>query len=275
MQQIERFKAELQNTDAILVGAGSGLSSSAGFLYTGERFYQNFQDFANKYHFTDMYSAGFYPYPTPEEFWAFWSRYIWINRYTDIPRPVYQQLLSLIKDKDYFILTTNVDHCFQKAGFDKHRLFYTQGDYGLFQCSLPCHSQTYDNRQTVLQMVKQQKDMRIPTELIPYCPICGRQMSMNLRTDRSFVEDTGWHAAAMRYSDFLHRHQKQKMLFLDLGTGMNTPGIIKFPFWKMAINWPHAVYACINREESFLPDILSGKAICIQDDIGHVFDQII
>lgn len=270
---IWQLKENLQKADAVIIGAGAGLSASAGFLYTGERFSKYFQDFIDKYGFQDMYSGGFYPFDTLEEYWAFWSRYIYINRYMDAPRPVYKQLYELIKDKDYFVLTTNVDHCFQKAGFDKQRLFYTQGDYGLWQCSQPCHQKTYDNEEIVRAMVEQQKDMRIPSELVPKCPVCGKPMSMNLRADDTFVEDEGWHAASVRYREYLEEHKNKKVLFLELGTGMNTPGIIKFSFWKMTYEWPDAFYACLNLNEAYAPDKIKMKSICINDDIGNVLSR--
>lgn len=271
--RIDRLWEALADADAVIIGAGAGLSASAGFVYDGERFRRYFADFEEKYHFRDMYSGGFYPFSSPEEYWAYWSRYIYINRYTDAPKPVYQDLYRLVKDKDYFVLTTNVDHCFQKAGFDKRRLFYTQGDYGLFQCSAPCHRKTYDNESQVLQMLKHQADVKIPTRLIPRCPVCGKPMSMNLRSDNTFVEDEGWHLAAKRYGEFLERHKDRKVLFLDLGTGMNTPGIIKFPFWRMVHDWHNAVYACINLREAFAPDEIREKSICINDDIGTILKQ--
>lgn len=273
-RQTDRLKAALRGCDAVVVGAGSGLSTSAGFTYSGERFREHFGDFAEKYHFSDMYSGGFYPYDTLEEYWAYWSRYIFINRYTPAPKPVYKDLLALVKDKDYFVLTTNVDHQFQKTGFDRHRLFYTQGDYGLFQCSKPCSQKTYDNEEIVRQMVEQQHDMRVPGELVPRCPVCGRPMTMNLRCDDTFVEDEGWHKAAERYSEFLRRHRELKTLFLDLGTGMNTPGIIKFPFWRMAHEWPDATYACVNLGEACAPREIEAKSICIDADIGSVLKQL-
>lgn len=221
-----------------------------------------------------MYSGGFYPYDTQEEHWAYWSRYIFINRYQDAPRPVYNKLLKLVKDKDYFVLTTNVDHCFQKAGFDKRRLFYTQGDYGLFQCSEPCCQKTYDNEEIVRRMVEQQHDMRVPSELVPRCPVCGKPMTMNLRCDDTFAEDEGWHTAAERYSAFLRRHESSKTLFLELGTGYNTPAIIKYPFWRMTAQWLDATYVCINLGEASAPREIGKKSICINADIGVVLDAL-
>ncbi len=268
--RIERLSQQLAGSDAIVIGAGAGLSTSAGFTYTGERFAHYFPDFIAKYHFPDMYSGGFYPFDTLEEHWAYWSRYIFCNRYLDAPKPVYQELLSLVHDKDYFVLTTNVDHQFQKAGFDRHRLFYTQGDYGLWQCMEPCHQKTYDNEEAVRQMVAGQRDMRIPTKLVPRCPVCGKPMAMNLRSDNTFVEDEGWHRAAGRYHDFLRRHDGLKVLFLELGVGANTPAIIKYPFWKMTYANPNAAYACINFGEAFAPPEIRGRSICINADIGDV-----
>lgn len=273
-QQIEQLQTEFQQADAVLIGAGSGLSASAGFTYSGERFQTYFGDFAKKYGICDMYSGGFYPYSSLEEYWAWWSRHIYYNRYVDIPKPTYQKLLEIVKDKDYFVLTTNVDHCFQKAGFDKKRLFYTQGDYGLWQCSVPCHEKTYDNKETVLQMLKEQSDMRIPAELVPHCPVCGKPMTMNLRCDNTFVQDEGWYAAQDRYTDFLRRHKGLRVLYLELGVGANTPGIIKYPFWQMTAQNPKAVYACINYGKACTPTEIRDRSICINADIGKVLEQL-
>lgn len=286
----EKVKTEIERADAILIGAGAGLSTSAGFTYDGKRFGNYFPDFIEKYGFADMYSAGFYPYETPEEYWAYWSRYIFINRYQDAPKNVYNALFRLVQDKDYFVLTTNVDHCFQKAGFDKRRLFYTQGDYGLFQCSRPCHQKTYDNESVIRKMVEAQgyvidanaadgtlalpenepPKMTVPSDLVPYCPVCGAPMTMNLRADNTFVEDNGWHMAADRYQDFVRHHKGLKMLYLELGVGGNTPGIIKYPFWQMAAENPKAVYVCVNYGEAVCPKEIANQSICIDRDIGKV-----
>lgn len=272
---VRHLRDVLDKADAIVIGAGAGLSTSAGFTYSGKRFENHFSDFREKYGFTDMYSGSFYPYATQEELWAFWSRNIWVNRYQEPPKPVYGNLLKLVKDKDYFVITTNVDHCFQKAGFDKNRLFYTQGDYGLFQCSGPCHDKTYDNEAAVMQMLERQADMRIPTALIPQCPVCGKAMTMNLRSDDRFVEDEGWYAAAQRYEDFLRGRKGQRILFLELGVGYNTPGIIKYPFWRMTLNNAKATYVCINFGQAGAPKEILKQSICIDDDIGAVLEQLL
>ncbi len=226
---LKRLREALERADAVVVGAGAGLSSAAGFVYSGERFQSNFADFEKKYGFHDMYSGGFYPFESPEERWAYWSRFIYLNRYCDPPKSTYQNLLALLQGKDYFVLTTNVDHCFQKAGFDKNRLFYTQGDYGLFQCSAPCRQETFDNEEVVRRMLAEQKDMRVPTELLPVCPHCGRPLTTNLRSDDKFVEDEGWHRAAERYENFLRTREGQRILFLELGVGYNTPSHHQVP----------------------------------------------
>ena len=272
-------------------GAEVRLSAAAGFAYSGERFRRYFGDFAAQYHFADMYAGGFYPYGSLEEYWAYWSRYIWINRYMDAPKPVYNRLCDLVKDKDYFVLTTNVDHCFQKAGFDKARLFYTQGDYGLWQCSVPCHNETYDNEATVRKMVEAQGfafaengdlyvpdgiklKMKVPSELIPYCQHCHKPMSMNLRADATFVEDAGWHAAARRYEAFLRQCRGKKVLYWELGVGMNTPGIIKYNFWQRVWQDRRAFYACVNLDEAYCPPELAARSACIKGDIGAVLEQL-
>jgi NAD-dependent SIR2 family protein deacetylase len=294
-EKTEKLIRELESADAVVIGAGAGLSTSAGFIYTGERFHKYFKDFADKYHFTDMYSGGFYPYDTLEEHWAYWSRYIYVNRYMDPPKDVYDTLYELVKEKDYFVLTTNVDHCFQKAGFDKKRLFYTQGDYGLFQCSEPCHEDTYDNAEMVRKMMEAQGfviqedgknngslvipdgcalKMSVPTDLVPRCPKCGKPMSMNLRADNTFVEDEGWHRAAERYENFLRTRENLHILYLELGVGYNTPGIVKYPFWQMTMKNPNAVYACVNFGEAACPDEIERQSICIDGDIGEVLRKV-
>lgn len=272
--KIERLKQEMANADAVLIGAGAGLSAAAGLTYSGERFLRYFSDFAEKYGIRDMYSGGFYPFGSMEEYWAWWSRHIWYNRYEPESCGVYRNLYELIKDKDYFVLTTNVDHQFQLAGFDKKRLFYTQGDYGLFQCSRPCHQKTYDNKDMIRQMLETQKDMKIPSELIPKCPVCGEPMDVNLRCDDTFVQDGGWYQANDRYNDFTDRNKNQHILYLELGVGKNTPAIIKYPFWQATFRNPKAVYACINYGEACCPKEIENQSICIDEDIQKVLHAL-
>lgn len=289
-QRVIALQEAFKQADTILIGAGAGLSASAGFAYGGEQFHRYFADFEEKYGFHDMYSGGFYPFPTMEEHWAYWSRFVFLNRYCDPPKPVYQNLLELVEDKDYFVLTTNVDHCFQKAGFDKHRLFYTQGDYGLWQCSNPCHGRTYDNQDVVRRMVEAQgfqitdrglelpagnlPKMSVPAELVPHCPKCGAPMAMNLRADNTFVQDEGWYIAAGRYDDFVRRHKDTPVLYLELGVGMNTPGIIKYNFWQQVYKNPRAKYACINRGQAGAPREIADRSLCIDGDIGGVLSML-
>ena len=270
LKEIQILAEKIKNADAILIGAGAGLSTAAGYTYDGARFYKYFSDFMRKYHVTDMYSAGFFNYPTDEEKWAFWSRNIFYNRYDQPKSEVHENLLNLVRDKDYFVLTTNVDHLFQNNGFDKNRLFYTQGDYGLWQCEKPCHLKNYDNEEIVRRMVAEQKNMRVPSELIPKCPVCGEKMTMNLRVDDTFVEDEGWHAAAERYEKFLSQHQTDHILYLELGVGMNTPGIIKFPFWRMTLKNPNATFATIDKNEVYVLDEIQNQSIAIKGDIKEV-----
>lgn len=273
-EQIDRLKNEIESAEAIIIGAGAGMSASAGFAYDGERFEKHFADFRQKYGITDMYSGGFYPYNSLEEYWTWWSRHIWVNRYDIAAGKPYMDLLNIVEDKDYFVLTTNVDHQFQLAGFDKKRLFYTQGDYGLWQCSKACHDKTYDNEETVRKMVSEQRGLKIPSELIPKCPVCGAPMTMNLRCDNSFVQDEGWYAAANRYQDFIRRHKGMHILFLELGVGANTPAIIKYPFWQMTAQNRHAIYACINYGEAITPKEIKEQSICINKDIGAVLENL-
>ncbi len=297
-EKLEKLKEELENADAVVIGAGAGLSASAGLDYSGEKFEKYFGDFAEKFGIRDMYSGGFYPFPDEETMWAWWSRHIYVNRYVSPPKPVYGMLLDLVKGRDYFVITTNVDHQFQKAGFDKERLFYTQGDYGLWQCSTPCHTRTYDNKEKVVKMLYaqgfaigenselavpetedgrtdfSQLSMRVPSGLIPYCPVCGEMMAMNLRADDTFVEDEGWHKASAAYAKFLQEHKDKHILFLELGVGGNTPGIVKYPFWQMTNQWPDATYACLNFDEAYAPDEIKAKSICINGDIGNILKKL-
>ena len=287
-EEIIKLHEILDSAECVVVGAGAGLSASAGFSYSGGRFRKYFSDFEAKYHFHDMYSGGFADFSSLEENWAYWSRFIYINRYMDAPLPVYEKLFELVRGKDYFAITTNVDHCFQKAGFDKKRLFYTQGDYGLFQCCVPCHKKTYDNEEIVKKMLISQgfgfknsenkKDgeiifpenplkMEIPSELVPHCPVCGKPMSMNLRCDGTFVEDDGWHEAARRYQDFLEKHKNARTLFLELGVGGNTPGIIKYPFWNLTYKNKNAFYASLNMEKEEIPIEIKARSVLIKGDI--------
>ena len=286
-----RLKKELEAADAVVIGGGAGLSTSAGFTYSGERFKKYFFDFEERYGFHDMYSGGFYVMRLePEISWAYWARNIYINRYIDPPKTVYQDLLELVKEKDYFVITTNVDHMFQRAGFEKSRLFYTQGDYGLFQSLNPDIQRTFDNEEWVVKAMEAQGfvmdengvfqvppvgiSMEIPSELIPKCPEDGSDLTMNLRSDDSFVEDEGWHRASAAYSEFLKKHEGQRVLFLELGVGSNTPVIIKYPFWQMTYENPNAVYACVNYGEAYCPKAIEEKSICLDGDIGEIISKL-
>ena len=290
-EQMKRLAKELQTADAIVIGAGAGLSTSAGLTYSGERFDRYFFDFVKKFGIQDIYSGGFYPFPDDETRWAWWARHIYYNRYIDAPKPVYKRLLELVKEKDYFVITTNVDHQFQRAGFDKKRLFYTQGDYGLFQTADGQNGKTYDNEEWVMQAMEAQgfvKDengvfqvsddgmitMSIPSDLIPKCPDGGSDVTMNLRADDTFVEDDGWHRASAAYSDFLRRHENLHVLYLELGVGANTPVIVKYPFWQMTMANEKAVYACLNYGEAFCPGEIEDRSICIDGDIGEVLEKL-
>ena len=287
---IKKLKKALDKCDAVVIGAGAGLSTSAGLTYSGERFEKYFFDFKEKFGITDMYSGGFYPFPNEETLWAWWARHIYFNRYIDSPKPVYENLLSLVKDKDYFVLTTNVDHRFQRAGFDKKRLFYTQGDYGLFQSVDPKIAKTFDNEEWVTKAMAAQGFVRdedgfftvpedknikmtIPSDLIPRCPVYGGKVTMNLRSDNSFVEDDGWHDAAERYENFI-RTRTGKVLFLELGVGYNTPVIIKIPFWNMTAQNSKATYACVNKGEAVTLEEIVDRSICIDGDIGEVIEEL-
>jgi len=273
-EQIKEVTQLINNADSIIIGAGSGLSTAAGFTYSGKKFQDYFSDFIDVYGFHDMYSAGFYPYASLEEHWAYWSRHIYYNRYDQPAGEPYLELLELVKDKEYFVITTNVDHRFQVADFDKERLYYTQGDYGLFQCSKACHQKTYDNEKEIRQMIKLQKNMRIPSELIPHCPVCGAPMTTNLRIDDTFVQDQGWHQAKKNYEKFLTQYRNKKVLYLDLGVGNNTPGIIKYPFWRMTYENNKSNYVSINLEPMPIVKEIEEQSIGLVYDIKKVITDL-
>ncbi len=274
LEKIARLKQSIKDVEAIVIGAGAGLSASAGLFYGGERFEKLCADYGAKYGFTDMYSGAFYPYETLEEFWGYFSKHIYYNRYEQELNDTYLNLLKLVEDKNYFVITTNVDHIFQNTGFDKERLFYTQGDYGLFQCSVPCHKMTYNNKELIYSMVEKQKDFKIPTELIPYCPKCGEPMTTNLRKDGTFVEDEGWQKAAKRYETFIRENSCKKTLFLELGVGFNTPSIIKYPFWQMTYNNKNAIFASINMDGANCPKEIENQSIMIEGDTNSMLSKI-
>ena len=290
-KNIERLKEEIRTADAIVVGAGAGLSTAAGLTYSGERFERYFFDFKERFGIRDMYSGGFYPFPDEETLWAWWARHIYFNRYIDPPKPVYQELKGFLQGRDCFVITTNVDHQFQRAGFDKQKLFYTQGDYGLFQCADGHIRKTYDNEEWVYEAMKAQrflpdekgifrvpKDrliaMCIPHELIPVCPDDGSEVTMNLRADDTFVEYEGWQQAAENYVQYLKEHEGKHILYLELGVGSNTPMIIKYPFWALAAENDKAVYACLNYNETHVPEEIREKSICINGDITDVLEDL-
>ena len=272
MSTIEKLKKLIDEAEVVVIGAGAGLSSAAGFEYGGDFFKEHFPEM-HKLGYKDMYSAGFHHFDSSEEKWAYWAKQIFYTRYQGV-KELYKDLLDVVKDKKYFVITTNVDHQFQLAGFDKNRLFYTQGDYGLFQCSTPCHNKTYDNEDFIHKMLKETKDNKIPSYLIPKCPICGKEMTTNLRCDDKFVEDDGWHKAAENYQKFLEDNKNKKILFLELGVGWNTPVIIKYPFIRMTHQFNNAYYACINKGDNYVPDEIKSKSLIIDDDIKKLIELI-
>jgi len=276
MNQIyQRIAKIINSADAIIIGAGAGLSTSAGYTYAGKRFLKNFKYMHDKYGYNDMFSAGFHNFSTLEEYWGYWSKFIYLNRYSDDGLPLYKDLYQLLKDKNYFVLTTNVDHQFQKVGFSKDRLFYSQGDYGLFQCSLPCHNKTYDNEKEIKEMVNNQIDHQISSSLIPICPYCGKPMTMNLRSDNTFVEDESWYKAKDNYIRFIRENQDKKIAYLELGVGFNTPVIIKYPFWELTNKNSKATYISINLNENYAPKEIEKQSILINEDIKEVITNLL
>lgn len=272
--KIEAAQAAIQTADAILIGAGAGLSDAAGIRYSGRRFTDNFQDFKIKYGMTDMYTAGFYPFQAQEEKWAYWARHINLNRYAAPVGAVYTKLLDLVNDKPYFVITTNVDAQFYRAGFDKTHIWAVQGDYGKLQCARGCHDQLYDNHDFVQTMLVQTTDCKIPHALVPKCPVCGGEMEVNIRKDMYFVQDAQWYEEAGRYDSFLNQIKGQKIVLLELGVGYNTPTIIRLPFEQMTAAFPNATFIRVNLSYPEVPLKLKSKSICIQENITDVVSAI-
>lgn len=276
-EQAARASALVREAETILIGAGAGLSTAAGLTYSGERFTSNFSEFIEKYgsmHMTDMYAAGFYPFPTQEAKWGYWSKHSIINRFLPPALPLYRQLYEMVKEKDYFVLTTNVDHCFQKAGFQTERIFATQGDYGNIQCEKGCHPRIYDAEDLFYRMDQARQDCLVPSAMVPKCPVCGGNMTMHLRCDQYFVEDEDWHEAAGRYHDFLKKTKRKKGVLLELGVGFNTPAIIRFPFEKMVRENSCLSLIRLNMNEAFVPESLGDRAVGIGGDLAEVVTDL-
>lgn len=276
-KQVERVSALLKEAQVVLIGAGAGASAAAGLTYSGKRFTDNFSEFIEKYgsaYMTDMYTAGFYPFPAQEAKWGYWSKHSMINRFLPPAMPLYRQLYEIVKEKEYFVLTTNVDHQFQKAGFDTERIFATQGDYGEIQCEKGCHPKVYDAEEMFYQMDQARHDCLVPSCLVPKCPVCGGNMAMHLRCDRYFAEDENWHEAAGRYCDFLKKMEEKKGVLLELGVGFNTPAIIRFPFEKMVRENRNLSLVRLNREEAVVPESLGNRAVGIGGDMAKVISDL-
>lgn len=275
--QIIRAYLLLKEAEVVLIGAGAGASAAAGLAYSGERFTSNFGEFIEKYgsrYMTDMYTAGFYPFPTQEAKWGYWSMHSMINRFLPPAMPLYRQLYEMVKEKDYFVLTTNVDHQFQKAGFAADRIFATQGDYGNIQCEKGCHPKIYDAEELFYQMHQARQDCLVPSYMVPKCPVCGGNMTMHLRSDQYFVEDENWYKAAGKYKDFLKKLENKKSVLLELGVGFNTPTIIRFPFEKMVLENKALSLIRFNKDESFVPEDLRSRAVGIGGDMAQVISEL-
>lgn len=276
-EQIRHSAELIKDADAIIIGAGAGASTAAGIEYGGKRFTDNFAEFIKKYgghYMTDMYSAGFYPFPTEEAKWGYWSKHALINC-IDIPAlPFYKELYEIVKDKDYFVLTTNVDHQFYKAGFADERIFATQGDYSEIQCERACHQKVYNAEELFKKMDASRKDCLIPTELVPHCPVCGGKMTMHLRCDNYFVEDEKWHESADRYADFLEQNKDKKVVLLELGVGFNTPVIIRFPFEKLVRERDKYSLIRLNMNEAVIPESFKKRAVGIGGDMAEAVNDI-
>ena len=273
-KRISEVKNLINKADYILIGAGAGLSTAAGLDYSGKRFEDNFGEFIEKYHFTDMYTTGFYDFNTEEEKWAFWAKHMYLNDIGIGSTKLYKDVLNLVKDKKYFVITTNVDDQFYKAGFDKEKVFAMQGSFKYIQCSKACHNKLYDATDLVKEMINKTKDCKIPTELVPVCPVCGEKMEVNVRIDANFVQDENWYKQDKRYGEFLDKSQDKNLLLLEIGVGFNTPGIIRFPFEQMVYNNVNTHLVRINKDYAFASKEIEDKTILFDEDTNKIVEDL-
>lgn len=273
-ERIEEFKNALESAEAVVIGAGAGFSDAAGIKYVGKRFTDNFQDFIKKYNMEDLYTSSFYPFKTQEERWAYWAKHVSLNRFETPATKLYTDLFDLVRDKNYFIITTNVEHQFWKANFPNEKIFATQGDYGYIQCAKGCHNKLYDNDSLVANMISATKDCKIPSSLVPKCPVCGGEMDINVRKDRYFVQDEDWDIAYNNYEKFIENNENKKIVFIELGVGYNTPGIIRYPFEQMTNKNDKAVLIRLNKDYPQGPIENKSKTISFTEDMMEVIERL-
>lgn len=273
MTNYSKIKDIINNADAIIIGAGSGLSTSAGINYSKKGFKEKFPELTKKYGMTDMYTSSFYDFKTEEEKWSYWAKHI-DYLYNIKATKTYKDLFSIVKNKNYFVITTNVDGQFLKAGFDKDKVFEVQGSLSKIQCAKACHNKLYDDLNLVNKMLKEDKNCKIPSNLVPTCPVCHGKMEVNLRKDEYFIEDDYWHAHSNNYATFVHENKDKNLVLLELGVGFNTPSIIRFPFEQMTQEFKQATLIRINDKHINTAFDLKDKAIFIKDDCNHFLNKI-
>ena len=272
--RILKAKQAIKQADYIIIGAGSGLSTAAGLLYNGEKFEKDFKEFIEKYHFDNLYSASFYEFKTQEEKWAFFAKMIKLNRYNKKPLKLYQELYEIVRNKEYFVLSTNVDGQFYNSGFDKEKVFEVQGDYEYLQCENACNNKLYNNEKLVERWLRNTKDCKIPSNLVMKCPVCGGNMDMNLRKDANFVQDENWYKASNNYKKFLDRIKNKNMVLLEIGVGFNTPGIIRFPFEQMTANNEQTTLIRINKDYPLPMLEIKSKTISFDEDTNKIIEDL-
>lgn len=275
IENYSKIKELIKNADAILIGAGAGLSSSAGIDYSKYSFSKNFPELVKAYGMTDMYTSSFYDFDSEEERWSYWAKHINYSFIAPPPLKTYKELYELVKNKNYFVITTNVDGQFEKSGFDKTRVFEVQGSYGKMQCSVGCHNRVYDNTKLVKKMLECKDNLKIDKELIPKCPVCGKNMEINIRKDSFFIEDDNWHYLNDNYEKFIKNNIDKKMILIELGVGFNTPGIIRYPFDQLAYKYDNVTLIRINNK---YPEILlksKGKSISIAEDCTEAIKMLL
>ena len=272
--RIIQAKQAIKQADYIIIGAGSGLSTAAGLLYSGEKFEKDFKEFIEKYHLDNLYSASFYEFKTQEEKWAFFAKMIKLNRYNEKTLKLYQELYEIVKNKEYFVLSTNVDGQFYNSGFDKDKVFEVQGDYSYLQCENACHNKLYNNKELVEKWLRNTKNCKIPSDLVMKCPVCGGNMDMNLRKDANFVQDENWYRQSEKYEDFLSRSKGKNVVLLEIGVGFNTPGIIRFSFEQMTANIEKTTLIRINKDYPNPMLEIENKTISFDEDTNKIIEDL-
>lgn len=277
IEKIQHLSELIYNTDAIVIGGGSGLSSAAGYnhYHWSSVFLKQMGVFQEHYGFTSPFAGFYHCFSSLEEQWAYYAAYTRAIQTADIGKP-YLDLKNIIGNKPHFIITTNIDGQFERVFSTKHICDF-QGNFRYFQCSQPCHDTIYNNETSIEKIFFNINKFRVPSELVPRCPKCGRQMVPWVRDD-AFLEGESWKLSLKNYYDFLEKwllqNNSSKVLLLELGVGDMTPSIIKLPFWEITEKNANVTYVCINKNKSSMPMHIKDKSLHITGDLSLVLEEL-